>query len=90
MIAHPSELGEDDVKACIVVAEGAPEPEELFGFFKENLPYFAIPRYVEVIEELPRNGVGRVMKHKLREAGNSDSTIDFDELGLSVAKSERR
>ncbi len=91
VIGVPSELGEDDVKACVVVADGdAPDPEELFGFFKDNLPYFAIPRYVDVIEALPRNGVGRVMKHKLREAGNSESTIDFDQLGLTVAKAERR
>ena len=91
VIAHPSELGEDDVKAVVVVAEGEElEPGELFDFFKDNLPYFAIPRYVEPIDALPRNGVGRVMKHKLREAGNSDATWDFDELGLTVAKSERR
>ena len=90
VIAHPSELGEDDVKVCVVPADGRPEAEELFEYFKENLPYFAIPRYVEVIDALPRNGVGRVMKHKLREVGNSEDTIDFEALGLTVAKAERR
>lgn len=89
--AMPSELGEDDVKACLVVAGGeSVEPEELFGFFKQNLPYFAIPRYVDVLDALPRNGVGRVMKHKLREAGNSGATIDFEALGLTVGRHERR
>jgi crotonobetaine/carnitine-CoA ligase len=91
VIAHPSELGEDDVKAVVVVAENEElVPADVFDFFKDNLPYFAIPRYVEPIDALPRNGVGRVMKHKLREAGNSDATWDFEELGLTVAKSERR
>jgi crotonobetaine/carnitine-CoA ligase len=87
--AVASELGEDDIKACIVVNTDI-EPAELFGFFKNNLPYFAIPRYVEIIDALPRNGVGRVMKHKLRDAGNSPGTWDFDAMGLTVAKKERR
>jgi len=89
--AVPSELGEDDIKACVVVAEGEDlDPDELFGYFKDHLPYFAIPRYVEPIPALPRNAVGRVMKHKLREAGNGPGTLDFDALGLTVAKAERR
>jgi carnitine-CoA ligase len=84
--ALPSELGEDDVKVCLVLADGARlDPEELFAFFRQNLPYFAIPRYVDVIDALPRNGIGRVMKHKLREHGNTRSTIDFEALGLTAA-----
>ena len=39
---------------------------------------------------LPRNGVGRVMKHKLREVGNTPATWDFDAMALTVAKQERR
>jgi carnitine-CoA ligase len=87
--AVPSTLGEDDIKAC-VVASTELDPKELFNYFKEHLPYFAIPRYVDVLDALPKNGVGRVMKHKLREAGNGAATWDFEELGLSVTRQERR
>jgi crotonobetaine/carnitine-CoA ligase len=85
----PSELGEDDIKACLVT-NTAVDPVELFEFFKTTLPYFAIPRYVDVVDSLPRNGVGRVMKHKLREAGNTAATIDFEAMKLTVNKGERR
>jgi len=89
VIAVASNLGEDDIKACLVA--GSPmEPAELFDFFKNNLPYFAIPRYVDFLDALPRNGVGRVLKHKLREAGNTTQTWDFEALDLTVAKQERR
>jgi carnitine-CoA ligase len=87
--AVPSNLGEDDIKACVVVSARI-EPAELFAFFKNNLPYFAIPRYVELVEALPRNGVGRVMKHKLREAGVTAGTWDFEAMALTVTKQERR
>jgi crotonobetaine/carnitine-CoA ligase len=89
--AIPSEMSEDDIKACLVLEAGqAVEPEELFAFFKGTLPYFAIPRYFEVLPELPKNATLRVMKHLLRERGVTEGTCDFDELGLSVEKAERR
>jgi carnitine-CoA ligase len=89
--AVASRLGEDDVKAVIVVVEDATiEPAELFAFFKERLPYFAVPRYVDVVGELPRNGVGRVMKHKLRETPAERSMIDFEALGLTIKREDRR
>jgi len=89
VVAVPSELGEDDIKACIA-ASSPIEPAELFDFFKNTLPYFAIPRYVDFLDALPRNGVGRVLKHKLRDAGNTGETWDFEAMELIVAKQERR
>jgi crotonobetaine/carnitine-CoA ligase len=87
----PSAQTEDDIKACIVPMQGVSlEPAELFEFFRVNLPYFAVPRYVEMYDELPKNAVGRVMKHVLRERGNGSSTIDFEGLGMAVARADRR
>ncbi len=87
--AVPSELGEDDLKAVVVTSTPV-DPGELFEFFKSTLPYFAVPRYVEFIDALPRNGIGRVLKHKLRDAGVNDTTIDFEAMSLTVSKNERR
>jgi crotonobetaine/carnitine-CoA ligase len=89
--AIPSPMTEDDIKACVVLNGGeTTTPEELFGFFKKELPYFAIPRYVEVVPELPRNATFRVMKHLLRDRGVSEETWDLEALGLTVASDERR
>ena len=51
--AVASELGEDDIKACVVTGAELQPPAELFAFFKSSLPYFAIPRYVEIVAALP-------------------------------------
>lgn len=88
--AVPSRLGEDDVKAWIVLAPGeSVEPAELHQYFVENLPYFALPRYLQITDALPVNAVGRVQKFELRKLGN-DSAWDFEALGLTVARSARR
>jgi crotonobetaine/carnitine-CoA ligase len=89
--AVASELTEDEIKAWLVPAPGASlEPVKLFAFFREQLPYFAIPRYVEVIDRLPTNQYARVMKHELKARPNDDNTWDFQQLGLVVPRDERR
>jgi crotonobetaine/carnitine-CoA ligase len=89
--AIPSEMTEDDIKACIVLDGANPiEPEELFEFFASSLPFFGIPRYVEVLDELPTNQLGRCSKASLRERGITAHTWDFEKLGLRLAPSARR
>jgi carnitine-CoA ligase len=89
--AVPSELSEDDIKVCIVLAPGVePQIEVVFDFFKKTLPYFAVPRYVEFVDSLPVTPSGRVQKFLLRQNGVNAATLDLEKLGLSVGKSERR
>jgi crotonobetaine/carnitine-CoA ligase len=89
--AFPSKLGEDDIRTSVVlVAGGSVTPEELFHFFADQLPYYVIPRYVDVVQELPRNAAGRVMKHILRASPLAESTWDFERIGLSVKRHDRR
>jgi carnitine-CoA ligase len=92
VVATPSELGEDDIRVCLVPVEGVSlDAEELFEFFRRELPYFAIPRYAEVREQLPRTvATGRVMKHVLRDEGVQADAWDFQALGFAVAHDERR
>jgi carnitine-CoA ligase len=90
--AVESAATEDDIKACIV-AEVEPSeltPDELFEFFADALPYFAVPRYVELVPELPKNALGRVLKHELRARGVTPATWDFEKLGLVVDHDRRR
>ena len=63
------------MKICVVLREPA-TPEELLQHCIERMPKFAVPRYVEVVEDLPRNAVGRVLKYVLRERGLTPQTWD--------------
>jgi len=65
-----SELAEDEVMAAIVLREGVQvSPPELAAFCEARLPKFAIPRYIDLLPELPRTENGKVQKYKLRERG---------------------
>ena len=68
VLAVPSELGEDEVKAYITPRPGAEvDPEEVARWCAENLAYFKVPRYWEVRPELPRTPSLRVRKDVLRQ-----------------------
>lgn len=73
----PSELGEDDVMVAIVLEPGeALTPEELIDHCRPLLPYFAVPRYLEFVAELPLTENGKVRKQVLRERGLTAATWD--------------
>jgi crotonobetaine/carnitine-CoA ligase len=86
-IGVPSELGEDDVMVLVVPAPGSNIDVEAFmDFCCDRLPYFAVPRYVEISDELPKNAVGRVLKHVLRERGVTDAAWDREQAGYVVTR----
>jgi crotonobetaine/carnitine-CoA ligase len=65
-----SELAEDEVMAAVVAREGAAvAAAELAQWCETRLPRFAIPRYIDLVADLPRTENGKVQKYRLRELG---------------------
>ena len=60
--------------------------EELFRWCIDQLPYFALPRYIEFRAELPRSPVGRVLKRELRDEGVTATTWDVETSGITYEK----
>jgi len=65
--------GEDEIKVFVTLAQPGFDAEAFFAYAERNLPRFAVPRFVEVIDDslLVRSaGTGVVQKHRLpREHG---------------------
>jgi crotonobetaine/carnitine-CoA ligase len=57
--------------------------EDLFRWCIEQLPYFALPRYIEFRSELPRSPVGRVLKRELRDESLSSAVFDCETSGIT-------
>ena len=63
--------------AAIVLRDGAAvEPAELARFCEARLPHFAVPRYIDLVADLPRTENGKVQKYKLRERGVTPTCWD--------------
>ena len=60
------------VKVCIALRPEATTTEsELKSFCRKNLPAFMVPDYFQVMEELPKNATGKILKSKLKKLKNS-------------------
>ncbi|PLS15714.1 o-succinylbenzoate--CoA ligase [Bacillus sp. M6-12] len=65
-VPHP-EWGET-VKAFIVAKGAVEDPKKEFGsFLADKLASYKIPRLYEVIDQLPRNATGKILKQVLRK-----------------------
>ncbi len=85
--AVPSELSEDDIKVTAVLhPQAALTAEDLCRWSIDKVPYFAVPRYIEFRDSLPRNPVGRVLKFQLRDEGCTAATWDIEKSDITVKK----
>ncbi|PJN07456.1 ATP-dependent acyl-CoA ligase [Streptomyces sp. CB01635] len=87
VLAHPgvaavaafpvaSELAEDEVMVAVVPVDSVLEPADVVRHCVAELPGFAVPRFVDVVGELPLTETGKVRKGVLRERGVTGGTFD--------------
>jgi crotonobetaine/carnitine-CoA ligase len=73
VVGVPSELTEEDIKAFVVPAgDPAPAAAALHSWAAERLTRYKVPRYIELVTELPHTPTGRVAKHQLPRERNSE------------------
>ncbi|HXY92557.1 MAG TPA: AMP-binding protein [Acidimicrobiia bacterium] len=77
VIGVPSELSEEEVKAFVLPAPGrAVDLAALHAFAGEHLTRFKVPRYYEVVDDLPHTPTGRLAKHRLPD-DRTPGEVDF-------------
>jgi crotonobetaine/carnitine-CoA ligase len=82
-----SALAEDEVMAAVVLHPGeSVAPLDLVKFCEPLLPYFAVPRYLEFVSQLPTTESGKVQKYKLTERGVTAGTWDREAAGYKLKR----
>ncbi len=67
IVGVPDEKWGESVKAFIALKEGASATqEEIIEYCRERLAHYKCPKSVDVVEALPRNPTGKVLKRELR------------------------
>jgi crotonobetaine/carnitine-CoA ligase len=86
-VAVPSDLGEDDILVVVTVAPQVDlDHAELLDFCSARMPYFCVPRYLEVLDEIPKNVIGRVRKDLLRKRGLGEKAWDREDHGYILSR----
>lgn len=83
----PSEWGEDEVAAAILLEPGQSlQPVDVIRHCEGQIAYFAIPRYVRIVREMPLTENGKIKKGVLRDAGVTSDTWDREAAGIQVRR----
>ncbi|OBG24470.1 ATP-dependent acyl-CoA ligase [Mycolicibacterium celeriflavum] len=86
-VGVPSELGEDDILVVVSLKPGATvDFVDLLDFCADRMPYFCVPRYLEVLPEIPKNVIGRVRKDLLRDRGVGARAWDRETNGYTLSR----
>jgi crotonobetaine/carnitine-CoA ligase len=86
-VGVPSEHGEDEVLVVVAAVEGAViDPLALFNFLQPRMAHFMLPRFIRVMDELPKTPTQKIMKHLLKEAGVTTDAWDRETAGISVQR----
>jgi carnitine-CoA ligase len=87
VVGVPSDLGEDDILLFVTVRPGSDlDYAELLDFCGARMPYFSVPRYVEIVGELPKTVIGRMRKDVLRAQGVGPAAWDRETHGYIVSR----
>ena len=82
-----SEMSEDEVMVSVTLKQGATlDPADLIRYCADNMAYFMVPRYVEILPELPRTMTEKVEKYKLKESAQArlNEIWDREAAGIVV------
>lgn len=84
-VAVPAEVGEDEVKVVVVLRPGVGvDYRGIVEHCAKRLAHFMVPKYIEIVPDLPKTPNGKVQKHKLRAAGVTASTWDRETAGVRL------
>ncbi|MBI2170103.1 MAG: AMP-binding protein [Actinobacteria bacterium] len=85
--AVPSELGEDEVKLVVVPRSSeCVSPKQLLEYCEGRMAYYAVPRYVEFVDAIPKTGTQRVRYSEMRQRAVTPETWDREAAGHEVRR----
>jgi len=86
-VKAPDKGGEEEVKACIVTKDNAEiDYAGLLDYCVERMPRFAVPRYVERMDDIAKTATGKIQKEPLRKAGITNRTWDRESVGYKIPR----
>jgi crotonobetaine/carnitine-CoA ligase len=86
-VAVPSELSEDEILAVIASVDGQQlDPAEIVAHLLPRMAHHMVPRYIRIVDSLPKTPTEKVEKHVLRGQGLTEDTWDRERAGINIRR----
>ena len=78
---------EHEIMLAVVLGDGMELDEAVLArYINDNAPYYFVPRYIEIMAELPLTPTQKIQKHKLRERGLTPDSWDAVSAGFEIER----
>jgi carnitine-CoA ligase len=89
VIPVPSEIAEEEVMCVVALIPGHRfDPKDLLKFLEPRLAHFMLPRYVRIVDALPKTPTQKIQKHLLRAEGITADTWDREKAGVKIRRQQ--
>ena len=89
VIPVPSEIAEEEVMCVVALIPGQSfDPKDLLTFLESRLAHFMLPRYVRIVDALPKTPTQKIQKHLLRAEGITADTWDREKAGIKIRRQQ--
>ena len=62
------------------------DPVDLIEFLEPRMAYFMVPRYIDIVEALPKTPTGKIQKFDLRDVGITPTAWDREAAGIKLQR----
>ena len=87
VVGVPSEHGEEEILVAVVPKPGCDiDPRDLAEYLIPRMPHYMVPRYVRIMDALPKTPTNKLQKFAIRDAGITPDTWDREAAGIRLKK----
>ena len=87
VVAVASEIAEDEVLAVVAPVPGRTiDPLELIEFLRPRMAYYMVPRYIRIVDEMPKTPTAKIQKAELRREAITPDTWDREAAGVRLRR----
>jgi fatty-acyl-CoA synthase len=68
VVGVPDKRYGEEIMACVILKEGySMTEEEMKSYIMAHMARHKVPRYIEFVEDFPKNAAGKILKYKMRD-----------------------
>jgi len=87
VVGIPSDLGDEDILVAVVAKSGEKIDEKvLIDYLIPLMPHYMVPRFIRVMDQLPKTPTNKLMKFAIRDEGVTADTWDAEAVGIRLKK----
>lgn len=88
VVGVPSEHGEEEILAAVASSGPEIDPRTLAEYLIPRMPHYMVPRYIRVMDALPKTPTNKIQKYAIRDEGVTDDTWDREAAGITLKRTK--